>query len=126
MVTRGPLRRAAPPKLFVQADESGGGGFDTTAVAAPRTRRMNPAARNRLVMLFAVLIAGSVLGVLRLIVDMQINGQVDYTWVFGIIAFDAIVLVALAFYTRTREQQVSDLEQRLATRAREQGSSRGG
>lgn len=87
---------------------------------------MDPAARKRLVLLIAFLIVGSALGVVRLIVDMQINGTVNYTWVIGFIVFDAIVLIALAFYTRTREEQVGDLEQRLAARTREQGSSRGG
>ncbi len=87
---------------------------------------MDRAARKRMLVLFTVLIAGSILGVFQLILQMQIEGRVDYAWVYGLVAFDAVVLVALAFYNRTREYQMGNLEQRLATRTREQGASRGG
>ena len=95
----------------------------STAAGSPRT---DSSARRRLLFVLALLIAGSILGVLQLILQMQLNGRVDYPWVFGLIVFDAIFIAVFAVFRRTREHQFGDLEQRLATRTKEQGSSRGG
>ena len=89
-------------------------------------RRLNHASQRRLIFLFAVLVAGAVLAVAQLILQMEIYGQANLLWIYGIIAYEAVVLVVFFLHGRSREIKVSDFEQRLASRTREQATSKGG
>ena len=49
--------------------------------AKSRSRQMDPAARLRVLLLLAFLIVGTIFGVIRLALDMELSGRIDYTWI---------------------------------------------
>jgi hypothetical protein len=74
-------------------------------------------------MVMVILIAGLVLGVIQVILQMEINGAIDYPLLYGIIAIEAVVVVAVIITTRKREVQLGDMAQRLASRTAQDGSA---
>jgi hypothetical protein len=79
-----------------------------------------------MMVLIVIFAAGMTLGVFRLILQMEIDGAIDYPLLYGIVAFDAVLVVAVILNARRRELQVGDVSERLAPRTKEDSSSRAG
>lgn len=87
---------------------------------------MDRDARRRLILLVVVLVAGSVLALIRVWLEMLISGQLNMLWIYGIAGFDIVLVAAAVVQTRKRELGLSDFAQHLAPRVKEQGSSKKG
>jgi len=92
----------------------------------PGVPRPDPVVRRRILIVLAVVIAGSVVGIINVILNMELSGRIDYNWIIVLIALDAILVSVVVLRTRTQEHQIGDVQVRLGSRAREQGSTRGG
>jgi len=87
---------------------------------------MDPAARLRVLLLLAFLIVGTIFGVIRLALDMELSGRIDYTWIVVLVVIDGVIASFVILQIRSREIQFGEVQVRLASRAKEEGSAGAG
>ncbi len=94
--------------------------------AKSRSRQMDPAARLRVLLLLAFLIVGTIFGVIRLALDMELSGRIDYTWIVVLVVIDGVIASFVILQIRSREIQFGEVQVRLDSRAKEEGSAGAG
>src|SRR5437867_13049004 len=94
--------------------------------AKSRSRQMDPVARRRVLLVLAFLIVGTILGVIRWALNMEWSSRIDYTWIVVLIVVDGVIASFVILQIRSREIQFGDVQVRLASRAREEGSAGAG
>src|SRR5438093_4963202 len=87
--------------------------------AKSRSRQMDPAARLRVLLLLAFLIVGTIFGVIRLALDMELSGRIDYTWIVVLVVVDGAIASFVILQIPTGEVQFGAVQGRLGSRAKQ-------
>src|SRR2546426_12340155 len=94
--------------------------------AKSRSRQMDPAARLRVLLLLAFLIVGTIFGVIRLALDMELSGRIDYTWIVVLVVIDGVIASFVILQIRSREIQFGEVQCGLPSGAKMKGPPVGG